>query len=129
MVWRLLIGNHPTHGMGGYVSVPGIDVFAATKFQMMWSTQQEQLQIVQSGSFFVNGGDDDEPEWVTIGWPAMGFIPYIMIGCDRYELVFQYLSPTSGRVRRVTYSEARTTDWPSNSTTGYYMVTKTPKPF
>ncbi|MBB3234449.1 hypothetical protein [Phyllobacterium endophyticum] len=116
--------------MGGYVSVPGIDVFAATKFQMMWSTQQEQLQIVQSGSFFINGnGEFDAPVWQPISWPAMSFIPFVMVGSDRYEIVFQYLSATSGRASRVRIQDAMVTDYPSGETTGYYMITKTPKPF
>lgn len=53
MAPRILLGNHPTLGMGGYVSKPGIDVTTAGKFGMMWSTVMEQLQIAQSGSTIV----------------------------------------------------------------------------
>ncbi|MBZ9600764.1 hypothetical protein [Phyllobacterium chamaecytisi] len=133
MVNRILIGNHPTHGLGGFVSVPGVDVLSANKFQMMWSSQQEQLQIVSSGSFLVTAGGpgtDDGGAFVPISWTPLGFTPMILLGCDQFELYLNYTSANSAQVRSCSYNESRfPVNYPTGNTTGYYMVTRTPKPF
>lgn len=127
MVDRILLGDHPLYGMGGYVSIPGVDVKSANTFQLMWSTLQESMQIVTSGSFAVDGSNTGGT-FAPITWPNLGYLPLIMIGCDKYEIVFQYLSLTSGQARNVSYSESLTTlPWIGGATTGYFAVTRTPK--
>lgn len=117
MVNRILLGNHPTFGMGGYVSIPGVDVLSANKFQFSWSTIYEQFQIMQSGSVSIesHGG------YVGFSWANLGYYPIVFLSSDKCLLWFQYLSTSSGQVR------GESTDSGSTHTV-YYIVTRSIKP-
>lgn len=127
MAPRILLGNHPTLGMGGYVSKPGIDVTTAGKFGMMWSTLLEQLQIAQSGSIIVPGNGNISISWSGgIVWTALGFRPQILLSCDEYEVFFEYTSDNSGRLRRTLSSGEQASNNPGTADrVVYYIVTRT----
>lgn len=127
MVNRLLIGNHPTFGMMAGVSIPGVDVFAASKFQFMWSTMYESIQIHQSGSFTINGSQTS-PTFTPFSWPDLGYLPLIIFSNDLYELLIQYGSTSSAQVRRRTPGEAGSGFEHSENVAVYYIVTRTPFP-
>ncbi|SFJ55173.1 hypothetical protein SAMN04515648_4563 [Phyllobacterium sp. CL33Tsu] len=127
MVNRILLGNHPTFGMGGFVSQPGVDVLTANKFQFSWSTIFEQFQILQSGSFVVtHGGGNTDGAFVGFSWANLGYYPLIFLSNDKYKLRLQYLSTSSGQVC-VRYS-GTTIGMPTGDATVYYIVTRSIKP-
>jgi len=129
MVNRILLGAHPTFGMGGFVSVPGVDVFAANKFQFAWSTIYEQFQILQSGSLIVSRSSGNGP-WVGLTWPNLGYFPIIFFSNDKYRLQFQYLSTASGQIRAfgVGANSEGVSDEPTGDAAVYYVVTRSIKP-
>jgi hypothetical protein len=100
MVWRLLIGQHPTWGMGAFVTKAGIDVFSSNKFDFMFSTMFENLQVLQTGAVVLPGAYSPQT-WVTITFPNVGYLPMAMFSNSTYEMYIEYLSNTSLRVRRV----------------------------
>ncbi|UXN62916.1 hypothetical protein N8E89_09325 [Phyllobacterium sp. A18/5-2] len=120
MVNRILLGNHPTFGMGGYVSIPGVDVFSANKFQFSWSTIYEQFQILQSGSVSVSY---DAPA-VGFSWSNLGYYPIIFLSNDKFILQLQYLSTASAQVDVSNIAGDASSDQPSGSATVYYIVTR-----
>lgn len=96
MAWRLCAGYHPTYGMGCFVSNPGVDVFGASLDQLMMNTNRPLLQVMQSGSFTLNGGG----AWQLINFPAVGYNPLILFGNARYAVQYQFLNGTQLQVRR-----------------------------
>lgn len=127
MVDRVLIGDHPSFGMGLYVSQPSINVNTATKFQMSWSTLFEQFQIVTSGSAAIDGDRDDRNWSATFTWTNLGYYPIIFISCDEYEIELEYLTTSSARMRRAAdpLSGMNTS---TSDTTAYFIVTRSIKP-
>ena len=128
MVNRILLGAHPTFGMGGFVSIPGVDVFSANKFQFSWSTIYEQFQILQSGSLSVSYDGSSTPPWTGLTWSDLGYYPIIFFSNDKYRLQFQYTSTASGQVRVSTAHGEGPLDHPAGSATVYYIVTWSIKP-
>lgn len=129
MVNRILLGDHPAYGMGGFVSTPGVDVFSANKFQFSWSTIYEQFQILQSGSLIVTRSSGSGP-WVGLTWSNLGYLPIIFFSNDKYRLQFQYLSGSSGQVRAfgVGSNSEGVNDEPTGDSAVYYIVTRSIKP-
>lgn len=101
---RLLIGDHPTFGPGAFASKPGLNVLSANKFDMMWGTIFDVLQIAQSGSISLAR---EAGNTVNISWSDVGFKPLILWSCDWYELFMTYTSNTSASVRSATNAEAQ----------------------
>ena len=128
MVNRLLVGNHPTFGMGGFVSVPGVDVLTASKFQFSWSTIYEHFQILQSGSFGVSYDSGGNAPWTGFSWEDLGYYPIIFLSNDKFRLQLQYLSTASGQVRVSSAQGEGPLDHPTGSATVYYIVTRSAKP-
>lgn len=124
MVNRILLGAHPTFGMGGFVSIPGVDVLSANKFQFSWSTIYEQFQILQSGSLTVTKGGGA----VGLSWADLGYYPIIFLSNDKFRLRLQYTSTASGQVSVDSTVGEGPLDEPSGSATVYYIVTRSIKP-
>jgi hypothetical protein len=100
MVWKAVVGLQPTWGMGAFVSKAGADVFSANKYDFLFSTMYENLQILQTGAVVLPGATGS-PTYVTIsGLPDMGYLPFVMCSNASYEMVIEYLSNTQFRVRR-----------------------------
>lgn len=101
MTWRLLFGQHPSHGMGGFVSKPGISVLTASKFDFMFSTFYENMQIVASGAIVLDGDYESSSPYTVFGWGVnLGYLPLIMVSCPEYEVQIEYISNTSAQARR-----------------------------
>jgi hypothetical protein len=124
MVNRILIGSHPTFGMGSYVSIPGVDVLSANKFQFSWSTIYEQFQILQSGSIGVTYGSGA----VGFSWGDLGYYPIIFLSNDKFRLSLQYLSTSSAQVSANNAVGDGALDQPTGSATVYYLITRSIKP-
>lgn len=125
MVNRILMGEHPTFGMGGYVSVPTVNVMTANKFQMSWSTMFESLQILSSGSVAVpSTSSDSDVNWsAAFTWTDLGYYPVIFVSYPSSRTRLQYLSTNSARVRA-------DGDFGGGDSGGtcYFVVTRTVKP-
>lgn len=130
MANRIVLGSHPTLGMGGFVSKPGINVLTAGKFDLMFSTSYEQLQIAQSGSFTIIGNGHNSIQWSSpISWNPLGFRPLVLLSCDEYEVYFQYLSDNSAHARRtLSNPESASNNFSNTDRTVYYIVTRTELP-
>ena len=96
MANRLLIGDHPTFGPGAFASKPGLNVMSANKFDMMWGTIFDVLQISQTGSVMLAL---DASQVFNISWSDVGFRPLIMWSCEWYEVYMTYTSNTTAQVR------------------------------
>lgn len=124
MVDRVLIGDHPTFGMGAYVSQLGVNVMTANKFQMAWSTIFESLQILTSGAVTLpatpSSGIAYSPAFT---WTDLGYYPVIFLSYPQSRTRLQYLSTNSARVG---------TDWDfggdDSGGTCYFVVTRTVRP-
>lgn len=119
MVNRVLIGDHPTFGMGGFVSQLGVDVWTANKFQLSWSSSWESLQIVSSGSVSIPG---DSSFSATFSWTDLGYYPVILASFSPKRFLLQYLSTNSARIRN------DPDNFSTSAGTCYYVVTKTVRP-
>lgn len=130
MVDRVLIGDHPVFGIGFYISLPGINVAVATKFQMAFSTIYEQFQIVSTGSITVA---DSGSYTATFSWVNLGYRPIIFLSNEKYPLELEYVTTASARLRRAQSSASNGSFWPasdvpSGNVTAYYIVTRSVKP-
>lgn len=133
MVWRALVGAHPTWGMGAFVAKAGADVFSANKYDFLFSTMYENLQILQTGAVILPGAYSS-PSYVTIsGLPDMGYLPFVMCSNAAYEMVVEYISNTQFRVRRIkpfdeTNAYASGSTPPTTDVVMNYCVFKMPLP-
>lgn len=119
MVDRVLLGNHPSLGMGAYISQLGVNVQTATKWQMAWSTLMESLQIVSSGSIIIPEGTAFSS---VITWPNLGYYPVILASYTPCRFLLDYVTTNSARFRA-------DPDFPGDGNgTCYYVVTRTVRP-
>ncbi|MBZ9653556.1 hypothetical protein [Phyllobacterium lublinensis] len=125
MVNRIVVGEHPTWGMGAFVSKPGIDAISASKFDFMFSTMYENMQIHQTGSFTMNG---TYGAYTTFSWPDLGYFPLIMLASPLYEIQLEYLSTAAARVRRLAFGETFSGITTESNAPLYYVVLKTQLP-
>lgn len=101
MAWRVLLGAHPTYGMGAFISKPGYDVFSASKWDMLFSLFYENIQILTSGQIVLNGDYESSSPYTNFAWGVnLGYLPVIMVSCPEYEVQIEYISNTSARARR-----------------------------
>jgi hypothetical protein len=117
--------------MGAFVAKAGADVFSANKYDFLFSTMYENLQILQTGAVVLPGAYAS-PTYVTIsGLPDMGYLPFVMCSNAAYEMVIEYLSNTQFRVRRadpVTETNAYTSSPPPTDVVMNYCAFKMPLP-
>lgn len=122
MANRIDFGDHPTFGIGGYVSIPGVNVLTATKYQLMFGTNLETVQIIASGSFQLTRDSSVGRPYVNISWPDQGFFPALLLSSSQWEVEFDFLSTASAQVRATGYGDILGT-YPCN-----YVVLRTPIP-
>lgn len=125
MANRIDFGDHPTFGIGGYVSTPGVNVLTATKYQLMFGTNLETVQIIASGSFqltrFRNGSTPNP--YTNISWPDQGFYPTLLLSSDKWAMEFDYLNTSSAQIRATLEGDTQ-----EGTFTCYYVVLRTPIP-
>lgn len=119
MVDRILLGNHPSFGMGVYVSQLGVNVQTANKWQMAWSTLMESFQIVSSGSVAIPGNTDWSPVFT---WSNLGYYPVILATHSPNRIRIEYVTTNSARIRN------DPDNFDTASGTCYYIVTRTVRP-
>jgi hypothetical protein len=128
MVWRMLIGAHPTWGMGAFATKAGADVFSANKYDFLFSTMYENMQVLQTGAVVLSG-TYSSPNWTTITFPNIGFLPVVMCSNASYEMLIEYLSTTQFRVRRLSpNSETGSANTTTSDVVMNYCVFRTQLP-
>lgn len=119
MVDRILLGDHPSFGMGAFISQLGVNVQTANKWQMAWSTLMESFQIVSSGSVVIPDGTAFSPVFT---WPDLGYYPVVLGTHPPNRFLLDYVTTNSARFRN------DPDNFNDDSGTCYYIVTRTVRP-
>lgn len=77
MTNRVVLGKRDTNDIGLYISKPGFNVLTASINNMLFHSQQQSLQVVQTGRVSVSNGNP-----VTITIPNLGYWPMIFLAPD-----------------------------------------------
>lgn len=114
MVDRVLWGRRSNGEIGFFVSRPGYDVDTANSQNLMLSLGAQTLQIVQSGALSVSTAEQ------ALNLPNLGFKPFVILNCARFQVGLRYASNTLAYYRRFSDRGAGLND------TLYYQVTNVP---
>ncbi|MFT6659324.1 hypothetical protein [Maritalea sp.] len=114
MVDRVLVGKRSTNEFGLFVSKAGFDVTTALESNLLLSTNTSTLQIVDKG---VVSPLISEQALVL---PDVGFKPFVILNCARYQIGLRYTSNTLAYFRRFSDRGA------SLNANLYYYVTNLP---
>lgn len=114
MVDRVRLGRRAGNELGLFVSKAGYDVDSALPQNLMLSIHAQTLQIVQSGVVAVSISEQ------ALVLPDMGFKPFVILNCARYQVGLRYASNTLAYYRRFV---DRGTSYDPNL---YYQVTNVP---
>lgn len=93
MAPRVLFGQR-SGVLGAWVSKPGVDVTTAGADQLMMSTDLGNVHAIASGIV------SSPPTSFSVSFPDLGYYPWVILGCERYEVTFVYTSTGSITVTR-----------------------------
>lgn len=94
MVDRVRLGRRAGSEIGVFVSKAGYDVDSALPQNLMLSIHAQTLQIVASGVVSVSTTEQ------ALALPDMGFKPFVILNCARYQVGLRYVSNTLAYYRR-----------------------------
>lgn len=90
MTDRIVLGQLPGGRYGLRVSKPGFNVLSTGDNNILFDSDEEYLQVVESGSRSSPG---------TINIPNLGFNPFVLASCPRFRIAIEFPSLTQVRFR------------------------------
>ena len=94
MTNRIVLGDVGGGAYGVKVSEPGVNVLTADDDSLLLNSDVEQVQIITSGRVSA------APSSLDVTIPNLGFSPFVIATCPRYQITISYPNPTTVRLTR-----------------------------